>query len=80
MRSGILLHPTQSHRRVAATPVALAMMGEVVTKALNALVIKQVAPISIEDPETTTKGTQVRMEAPLPTWRPRQLSQHQLGG
>jgi hypothetical protein len=72
MRSGILLHPTQMHRCVATTPVALATMGEVVTRAPNTLVIKQVAPISIEGPETTMKGTQVRMEAPLPTWRLRQ--------
>jgi hypothetical protein len=72
MRSGILLHPTQLHRCIAATPVALATMGEVVTRAPNTLVIKQVAPISIEGLETTTKGTQVQMEASLPTWSLRQ--------
>jgi len=45
--------------------MALATMGEAITRASNTLVIKQVAPTSIEGPKATTKDTRARMEALL---------------
>ena len=56
MRSEILLHPTRPHRCVVITPVALATMRELITRAPNTSIIKQATPISIEGPEATTKG------------------------
>jgi len=37
------------------------MIGEVSTRVLSALAINQVAPISIEGPKATMKGTQIKM-------------------